>query len=83
MNQKPERLLTYTDVQEKLRMSRTAVWQLIKDGKLKEPLYIGRTRRFRESYIEAWIDALAREDSPSGDSGSADDGNPAAGAAGA
>ena len=79
----PERLLTYTDVQAKLRMSRTAVWQLIKDGELMEPLRIGRARRFRESDVDAWIAALAREDAASGDSEPADDGNPAAGAASA
>ena len=83
MSMKSERLLTYGDMADKLHLSRTAVWQLVRDGELREPIRIGRARRFREADVDRWIRRQSGEDAPSGDSGSADDGNPAAGAAGA
>ena len=72
-----ERLLTYADVQARLSLSRTAVWSLVRAGKLKEPARIGKARRFREADIDRWIRLQTGEDAPCGDSGSADDGNPA------
>ena len=80
----PERLLSYREVARRLDCHRTTVDRWVRIGIFPAPFRIGtETQRFRESEVDAWIARLAGEDAPCGDSGSADDGNPAAGAAGA
>lgn len=51
------KLLKMSEVQEKLSISRSAVYRLIQTGNLN-PLHIGSAVRFRESEVEAFIEEL-------------------------
>ena len=53
------RLLTRAQVQERLSISRTSIYRLLEsDESFPRPLRIsGRTLRWREAAIAAWIDS--------------------------
>ena len=74
------RLLTLDDLKRKLGVSRTATWNLRRRPDFPRPVLIGEARKFIEAEVDGWIAAQPREDRPCGDSGTASDGNPAAGA---
>ena len=57
----PERLLTATEVHTRLACSRTQLHYLTRDGKFPQPVKIGRSIRWRESDVDAWIAALAAD----------------------
>jgi predicted DNA-binding transcriptional regulator AlpA len=47
-------LLTQTEVMERLRLKRSALWQAVKNGTLAAPIKFGaRTSRWRKSDIDA------------------------------
>ncbi len=52
-------LLTRGEVQERLSISRTSIYRLLEsDASFPKPIRIaGRTLRWRESAIAAWIDS--------------------------
>ena len=66
-----ERLLDYREVGLRLRVCRTQIWRMINDGRLPEPLRVGRLRRWRESDIDTWIRDLTAAQA-NGDSGASD-----------
>ena len=53
------RLLTRAEVQKRLSISRTSIYRLLEsDASFPRPLQIsGRTLRWREAAITAWIDS--------------------------
>ncbi|MYH30933.1 MAG: helix-turn-helix domain-containing protein [Acidobacteria bacterium] len=51
----PERLLTTSDVCERLQIGRTALHFGSRDGTFPPPIKIGRASRWRESDIDKWI----------------------------
>ncbi|WAJ29950.1 helix-turn-helix transcriptional regulator [Antarcticirhabdus aurantiaca] len=56
-----ERLLRLREVQQKLGISRGAVYDRMANGTLPRPLQVGPgTVRWRESEIDAWIESLPR-----------------------
>ena len=54
-----DRLLTVGQVAERLSLSARTVWKLCSSGELPPPLKIGGARRWRESDISRYIEALA------------------------
>lgn len=53
------RLLTVHEVAEKVGLSRTNVWNLLKKGEFPSPVYPSeRSTRWIESDIDSWIDGL-------------------------
>ena len=63
----PERLLTNREVCERLAVSRTQLHYMTRRGEFPEPIRIGRSLRYREIDVDAWIAALASP-GPDGDS---------------
>ena len=63
-----EQLLTYPEACQKLHVSRTHLWQMVKEGQLPEPIRLGRARRFRAADIDALIRRLAGAPQPEGTS---------------
>jgi excisionase family DNA binding protein len=64
----PDRLLTVAQVQDRLRRGRRDVYALLKSGELSSVLLGPRSRRIRESDLDAYIAALRnqRPDEPVG-----------------
>jgi len=56
-----ERLLTRQQVEQKCSMSRSAIYDAIRAGRLPTPIRIGKSAvRWRLSELEAWIDGCER-----------------------
>jgi excisionase family DNA binding protein len=56
-----EKLLTVRQVAERLQLSRTWTWQLITSGQLRSLKLGPRSRRVRESDLDAFIRERAKE----------------------
>lgn len=54
MAAKQEKLLSMLDVVERLNVSRTTLWRLVRDGKI-EAHRIGKQLRFEPCEVEAFI----------------------------
>ena len=54
-----EQLIDAEEVGRRLHICRTQVWRMTKDGRLPEPLRLGRSRRWLVSDIDTWIRDLA------------------------
>ena len=54
-----EQLLKVPDICERLKLSRSIVYELIASGELPS-VAIGRSRRVREADLDAWVQAKAR-----------------------
>ncbi len=54
-----DRLLTVGQVAERLALSPRSIWKLCARGDLPQPLHLGGSRRWRESDISKYIEALA------------------------
>ena len=52
-----DRLLTAEEIAERLGMKTEWVWAQARAGRIPH-VRLGRYRRFRESAVEAWLDAL-------------------------
>jgi prophage regulatory protein len=58
-----ESLLNFHQVSELVRLSRSCIYNLIKDGKFPKPLKITKyASRWKKSEILDWIDSLPRMD---------------------
>ena len=56
-----DRLLRLNEVQARCGLSRSSLYRMMRDGSFPEPLKVGvRAVRWRESEIEAWLEALPR-----------------------
>ena len=56
-----DKLLTWNQVDDLTPFSRVHLWRLIKAGQFPAPLQVGKRRvAFRESEINAWLDAKPR-----------------------
>lgn len=51
-------LLTIKQIQEQIQASRVSIWRWEKEGKFPKHIKLGRSIRWRESDIQAWIDGL-------------------------
>ena len=57
----PTRLLTRREVEERVALGRSAIYELMRDGKFPEPIKVGRRAvRWYESEINAWIASRPR-----------------------
>ncbi|MYL00803.1 MAG: AlpA family phage regulatory protein [Gammaproteobacteria bacterium] len=57
-----QRLLTLTEVMERLTLGRTAIYKMIRAGKFPAPLKIGeRASRWPADVVENWLQDRARE----------------------
>lgn len=56
-----EQYLTLTQVMERLQLAKSSVYRRIKDGTLPQPIKVGNLQRFKESEIEAAMEALAAQ----------------------
>lgn len=54
----PNRLLSFHQVQPQVQLSRVTIWRWEKEGKFPKHIKLGRSIRWRESDIQAWIDGL-------------------------
>lgn len=52
------RLLTLTQIVPKVQLSRVTIWRWEKEGKFPKHIKLGRSIRWRESDIQAWINNL-------------------------
>ena len=53
----PEQLLTIKEVMAKVRLSRSTIDRLRKEGEFPEPIYIGkRCMRWIESHVDGFIE---------------------------
>lgn len=52
------RLLSFHQVQPRVQLSRVTIWRWEKEGKFPKHIKLGRSIRWRESDIQAWIDGL-------------------------
>ena len=59
-----ETYLTLTQVMERLQLAKSSVYRRIQDGTLPRPIKVGSLQRFKESEIEAAMDALAAKRKP-------------------
>ena len=58
---RPDRLLAERDVIERLAIGRSTWWQHVKAGRAPAGVLLGpKTRRWRESEIDAFIDSLSQ-----------------------
>ena len=56
-----DRLLRLSEVLARCGLSRSSLYRMMRDGSFPEPLKVGvRAVRWRESEIEAWLEALPR-----------------------
>ena len=56
-----DRLLTRTEVEALIRMSRSAIYRLMRTGQFPEPLRIGpRAVRWKRSEVEHWLESRPR-----------------------
>lgn len=56
-----EQYLTLHQVMERLQLAKSSVYRRIKDGTLPQPIKVGNLQRFKESEIEAAMEALAAQ----------------------
>lgn len=56
-----EQYLTLPQVMERLQLAKSSVYRRIKDGTLPQPIKVGNLQRFKESEIEAAMEALAAQ----------------------
>lgn len=56
-----EKYLTLTQVMARLQLAKSSVYRRIKDGTLPRPIKVGKLQRFKESEIEAAMEALAAQ----------------------
>ena len=54
-----EQYLTLSQVMVRLQLAKSSVYRRIKDGTLPQPIKVGNLQRFKESEIEAAMEALA------------------------
>ena len=54
-----ETYLTFTQVMERLQLAKSSVYRRIQDGTLPRPIKIGSLQRFKESEIDAAMEALS------------------------
>ena len=57
-NPAKNRLLSFHQVQPQEQLSRVTIWRWEKEGKFPKHIKLGRSIRWRESDIQAWIDGL-------------------------
>lgn len=57
-NPHKNRLLTLNQIQPTVQLSRVTIWRWEKEGKFPKHIKLGRSIRWRESDIQAWIDGL-------------------------
>ena len=58
-----ERLLKLEDVKMMVGFGKTFISQKIKEGTFPKPIvFDGRTKRWKESEVQAWIAGLGKED---------------------
>lgn len=55
-----DRLLTVKDVEQRLQIAHTKLYELLGSGKLRS-IKIGRARRIKESDLERFVEDLAAE----------------------
>ena len=61
--QKPERLLRFRDVMQRIGRSRSGIYLMISRGEFPLPVKMGsRNVAFRESEIDDWIESRTRAD---------------------
>lgn len=60
-----ERLMTVAEVTEHLRISRSMLYQLIRDGEVKA-VKLGRKTLFRATAVQAFIESRERREEPAG-----------------
>lgn len=53
-----DRLLSTKQVQGYIQASRVSIWRWEKEGKFPKHIKLGRSIRWRESDIQAWINGL-------------------------
>ena len=54
-----ETYLTFAQVMERLQIAKSSVYRRIQDGTLPTPIKIGSLQRFKESEIDAAMEALS------------------------
>ena len=55
-----DRLLKLSEASQKTAQSKSSIYRLLKRNEFPQPLRLGRSIAFRESEIDAWIDAQPR-----------------------
>ena len=61
LNANPDRLLTRSEVEARLGIKRSALYQMMADGKFPRPLRLSaRAVRWPASEVERWIASLPR-----------------------
>lgn len=60
----PPGLLPFSDVQLRVRLSRTSIYALIGSGSFPKPVKIGRASRWLSTEIDALIESLAARRGP-------------------
>lgn len=55
-----DRLLKLSEASQKTAQSKSSIYRLLKRDEFPQPLRLGRSIAFRESEIDAWIDAQPR-----------------------
>lgn len=58
-------LLNADDVCQRLAISRTSLWRLVKLGKFPAAVELGTLRRWRTVDVDSWVDAGGTRASPS------------------
>jgi prophage regulatory protein len=59
---RPERLLRFPSVQQRVPYSHSTIYLLIKEGRFPKPVFLGgRAVAWRESEIDQWIAGLSSE----------------------
>lgn len=56
----PETYLTLAQVMGRLQLAKSSVYRRIKDGTLPPPIKVGSLQRFKESELDAAMEALAK-----------------------
>lgn len=52
-----DKLLSFTITREFVGVSRSKIYELLKEGKFPQPTKVGRTNYFSEREIQSWIQA--------------------------
>jgi len=58
---KPRRLLPLAEVETRIGLRKTAIYDRVARGEFPKPVMLGTTARWVESEVEAWIDARIAE----------------------
>lgn len=58
---KPRRLLPLAEVENRVGLRKTAIYDRIARGEFPRPVMLGTTARWVESEVEAWIAALIEQ----------------------